>query len=61
MKSKQLLRDVMYNSGGGFGINWGLYSWVGGVIATVVCAIFFPPVLFLWDWHFLRVRLSRLC
>lgn len=54
------LRDVMYNSGGGFGINWGLYSWIGGVIATVVCAIFFPPVLFFVGLAFLTCQIIQI-
>ena len=36
------LEDVEYNSYGSFDKRWGIYSWVGGIIAGIVTGIFFP-------------------
>lgn len=36
------LEDTEYNSYGSFDKRWGIYSWVGGIIAGIVTGIFFP-------------------
>lgn len=35
--------DVIYNSYGCVDNRWGIYSWIGGIIASIALGIFFPP------------------
>ena len=39
------LDDVSYNSNGFFDRRWGIYSWIGGIIAVIVSGIFFPSAV----------------
>ena len=36
------LEDTAYNSYGAFDRRWGIYSWVGGIVGTIITGIFFP-------------------
>lgn len=53
------LLDVQYNSYAVFNWKWGLYSWVGGVIAAVVCGFFFQPGLVIVGIAFLICQLVQ--
>ncbi len=54
------MNDVQYNNDSYIDTRWGIYSWIGGLIAAVVCAIFFSEYLYIVGIVFLVLQLIQI-
>ncbi len=56
----ETMGDVQYNNGSYIDTRWGIYSWIGGLIAAVICGIFFSKYMYIVGIAFLVLQLIQI-